>query len=340
MKRFRKEQQKKEQLRAERRQAFYSSSKSGFTIIELTLSMAFVGVLLITIAIIITNITAIYQKGLALKAVNSVGRSLTDEFTRAVSQGQAFVPSRFCDLLDSSVKGACEGENAKHFVYQEVTGQVTDPVTGNSTDQQLGGIFCTGDYSYIWNTKQGLAQYPDNGVISLEYFDEVTKTDITYADPIHLIRVDDSKSRVCSAMVDVNYDQLLQKEYDDSGPVKINITKNVVLGDGEGAPSTTSPYEIKKPTSGFLSDFDLTLELYQLRIFDVSVEKMRYRRFMSGTFILGTKTGGINIARGGDYCDVTDGSLQSLSSDFNYCAINKFNFAARTAGVSDENIGK
>ena len=67
---------------------------------------------------------------------------------------------------------------------------------------------------------------------------------------------------------------------------------------------------------------------------------------MSGTFILATLRGDIDIMRSGDYCSLgtqfedkngnmvgDTSSLNNLGSEFNYCAINKFNFAARTAGV-------
>lgn len=328
MSKFRKEHQKKDRLRARRCQAFYSCSKSGFTIVELTLSMAFVGVLLITIAIIITNVTAIYQKGLALKAVNSVGRSLTDEFTRAISKGQASSPNSFCDKMNSGVSNTCKGEDAFYFVFQEI---VVD-------DNQLGGIFCTGDYSYIWNTKQGLSR-GENAGIKLRYFDKDGSIEKEY-NGIHLVRVEDPRSRVCSAMVDSEYKpQLPAKTNEYNGGILIDISKIPAAGYGESTGEGT-PYEVSEPVSNFLTDFDLSLELYQLRIFPITIEKARFRRFMSGTFILGTKKGGIDITKNGDYCDVENtGSLQSLSSDFNYCAINKFNFAARTAGVSDENIG-
>ncbi len=67
----------------------------------------------------------------------------------------------------------------------------------------------------------------------------------------------------------------------------------------------------------------------------------RFALFFSGTFILATNNGDVNIVRTGDYCDPhstnTDGATGSplnLGSGFNYCGINKFNFAARTAGSS------
>ena len=48
-------------------------TQSGFTMVELSITLAFLALLLISIAVITTNIIAIYQKGMTLKAVNSVG---------------------------------------------------------------------------------------------------------------------------------------------------------------------------------------------------------------------------------------------------------------------------
>ena len=70
--------------------------KKGFTLIELSLATVFVSVLLISIAFISTQILAIYQKGLAIKAVTSSGRALTDDFTRAIAAGSTESLSRLC----------------------------------------------------------------------------------------------------------------------------------------------------------------------------------------------------------------------------------------------------
>ena len=90
----------------------------------------------------------------------------------------------------------------------------------------------------------------------------------------------------------------------------------------------------------------MTLWLYELTMFPISQDQVTLRSFFAGTFILATNNGDVNIVRSGDYCSMdgkglnidadkeTDaaGNVQSLGSGFNYCGINKFNFAARTAG--------
>ena len=50
--------------------------------------------------------------------------------------------------------------------------------------------------------------------------------------------------------------------------------------------------------------------------------------FYSVSFILGTVQGGINIKAAGNFCNPPNG----YDSSFDYCAINKFNFAAQATG--------
>ena len=85
-----------------------------------------------------------------------------------------------------------------------------------------------------------------------------------------------------------------------------------------------------------LDAFDLDLWLYDLSIYNIAQDPMTLRTYIPGSFILATQKGNIDIMRSGDYCqadETTTMNISSIGSDFNYCAINKFNFAARTAGV-------
>lgn len=53
--------------------------------------------------------------------------------------------------------------------------------------------------------------------------------------------------------------------------------------------------------------------------------------FYAATFVLGTVQGGINVMAAGDYC-ATPGGYLSAVENMDYCAINKFNFAAQATG--------
>lgn len=59
----------------------------GFTLVELTLSIAFLGSLILIASAIIVQTIGIYNKGVALKQINQAGRSLVEDINRLSSSG-------------------------------------------------------------------------------------------------------------------------------------------------------------------------------------------------------------------------------------------------------------
>lgn len=53
--------------------------KAGFTLVELSLSIAFIAVLSITIVLIINDAISTYRRGLTLNQINTTGMDLVDE---------------------------------------------------------------------------------------------------------------------------------------------------------------------------------------------------------------------------------------------------------------------
>lgn len=309
-----------------------NSSKRGFTMVEFSLAMAFIAALLISIAIIISNIVTIYQKGLTLKAVNSVGRGLIDEFTESINAAPSVDTTSLCNshISNDLAKETCKQNRAFNFIFQHRYGEsplaVSDDPTKPHSNVQYAGVFCTGNYSYIWNTYYGKEA---NRTVSLRYNDSTTGEHNATLTDFRLARFEDKTYRACSVSTNSsNYNPELTSS--TAANYEINITQ---LANG-------SSNDIPTPTQGFLSSFDLDLMLYEFTIFPISQDEVTLRTFMSGTFILATERGRVNIVRSGDYCDVngentdeTASMLSDLGSEFNYCSINKFNFAARTAGV-------
>lgn len=293
-----------------------TSVKSGFTMVELSIAMAFIAMLLIAIAIITTSLVSIYQKGLSIKSVNGVGRNLIDEFTRAINTAPSVDTTSICHSLAAGDVGKCVGDSANQFIFQEQRSALD--TNGNS--EQYNGIFCTGHYSYIWNTKAGLAA---GKTISLHYLG-TDGLDHDLLSP-RLARITDRTYRLCSAVVDSDY--------------KSNYATTSTIDITHLAGSSALENKIEAPVSDFLRMFDTDLLLGNLTIFPISQDAVTLRSFMSGTFILTTIRGETAILNTGDYCDPngsrdpnTSSNQLSLGSEFNYCAINKFNFAARTAG--------
>lgn len=304
-------------------------SKSGFTMVEFSLALAFISLLLIGISVIASNVITIYQRGLAVKAVGSVGRGLVEEFTTAINSAPSVDTASLCSShVNGANMDACKKDNANNFIFQHKLGRRVAP--GNETDTpdtQMGGVFCTGNYSYVWNTYYGT----ENGgsPLNLVYYDSAnnsaTSHNTTKLSDFRLIRVKDPSYRVCSAVTNSNYTSNINNVTDIDITHLANGRENV----------------IDTPEQGFLNSFDLDLQLYELTMFPISQDQVTLRTFMSGTFILATERGNINIERSGDYCDInrfdqnqeTTTALFDLGSEFTYCSINKFNFAARTAGM-------
>ena len=63
----------------------------GFTLIELMLSMTFISILLVAIAVTIIQISNVYNRGITLKEVNQAGRSLSNELQRSITSGAPFM---------------------------------------------------------------------------------------------------------------------------------------------------------------------------------------------------------------------------------------------------------
>lgn len=304
-------------------------SKAGFTIVELTLTMSFVAVLLITIAIIVTNVLAIYQKGMTIKAVNNVGRGLVDSLTESIMDAPALNTATACAKLPDGARSKCIDDNATMaFSYN----------TYEENEQQLYGVFCTGSYSYIWNTNYAFQKSngsTGNSVLSLVYNEIdnagnlIEKTigdtsDPSSSDALRLAKVHDPTRRVCTASIDKETYESKLTPAAFSSSTEINIT--------EYLDSDTKLY-VETPETNLLANNDAQLLLYELTIFPRNENTTSGRVFYSGTFILGTERGDINIKSASEYCQNSEtSSTGNLGAEFNYCALNKFNFAARTAG--------
>lgn len=99
------------------------SSRQGFTIIELMLSMSFVSMLIVVILLTVVQMTKIYEKGISMREVNQVGRSIANDLTRTIGSSEPF------DL----------GETDS---FVQTFGPDGHPTSGR---------LCTGQTTYIWN---------------------------------------------------------------------------------------------------------------------------------------------------------------------------------------------
>lgn len=100
-------------------------AKRGFTIIELTISMVFISIMILTIAATIILAADSYNKGLTLKAVTTAGSSVSTDMQRSIGSSMPF------------------SVNVGSARYVSDT---------------FGGRLCLDKYSYIWNYGKSINQ--------------------------------------------------------------------------------------------------------------------------------------------------------------------------------------
>lgn len=135
----------------------------GFTMIELMLSMAFISVLLLTIALTVIQMSTIYNQGMTIKEVNQAARDMSDEFRR-------------------TIQGAVEFN------------------VGSGTDQYIttatSGRLCTGTVSYLWNYAKAVEDAVDKGVNkdSIAYISDSTGKN---GEVINFVKIQDPGEKYC-----------------------------------------------------------------------------------------------------------------------------------------------
>lgn len=171
-----------------------NKQRNGFTLVELMLAMGFVSALLLTIAMTIIQIGALYNQGTTLREINQASRDVSEDLRRSVSSAGTIT-------LDN------------------------DYVLTPSASNPSSGRLCLGNFSYIWNYAKAIAANPNDTNLT-KYGNPPTGTT-----PI-LVKVPDPAKIYCS--IDVGglvYDNIrgvdvpLSQELLKSGDHELGIHK-------------------------------------------------------------------------------------------------------------------
>lgn len=250
-------------------------TKSGFTIVEISIATAFISILMIVISVIIISVVGIYQKGNIIKTLNSVGRNLVDDIDQSI---EAASPAR---VISDTASTPDQDKWSKGF-YRS-----------SNTDGTGTGVFCSGQYSYIWADQ-------DHSIAFIY-------TGGSWPNEIRLLKVKDPNRKICFG-------------YDGSN--QVSVSKSYPASDIEELLAS--------------NDADLYIHSFYVHPVDGSSDGAYVNQFkgnpgevfFSGYFELGTKRG----EKGQSDADASLSNCKADDEDYNYCAINKFKFAARTAG--------
>lgn len=279
---------------------YQKQSKQGFTLIELSLVMIFVAMLVIAIVVVANNMITIYQKGLTINAISETGKEIVNDINSSIAESPK---EDYTDLCEKQGYGDCSTLE-KYFpilIYHQNT----------SEGYPTNGTFCTGRYSYIWNTGYALRTNSNLATIEeIEFADDEdagsTKTNY-YITP-RFAKVYDPLHKICAAA--------------DKGATN---------------------YETEGEIVELISDVEPRLALYNFTVFktasDFDITNPDYRPYYTGSFLLSSElknddttqvTLNKNAVDGSINCRWNDG--ETGQKDNAYCAINKFNFASWAMG--------
>ncbi len=291
-------------------------NRKGFTLVELSFSIAFIAILSIIIVLMITNTISSYRRGLTLNKINSTGMDLVDEIRATVQNSPSNSVKSLCHVKYNSASPIedCEKDGGKEIVSAVV--YKTLNISGGGQEVPAYGAFCAGTYSYIWNSGYFFSQDYDmvgaapaylkfnNGesVVKMGEGDEKFK----------MIKLEDAGRRVCLSMLEDDF-------YSVKTSNEIDISETVIVVD--------EPVEI---LSG---DTENDLAIYYLDSATPAESKESQGLFYNVSFVLGTVHGGINVKTSGNFCATPGGETSELEN-LDFCAINKFNFAVQATGAS------
>jgi len=294
-------------------------TKKGFTLVELSIATAFLSVLLVLLALITLEIVSIYRKGLAIKSINATGKELIEGFTAAITAAPAKDLTASCSDFfpatssqPNSGYSKCLNDEAYKLVYHQH--YYTVNIDGVDSIVPTNGSFCTGLYSYVWNTgyfygdKYQTAATP----ATLTYVYKDTKKTIDF----RLLRVLDPSRLVCASQIN--------NEYEFTGTYTAHANYDISSYNSTQYALAAEPTELLASKIDTLSQ----LALFDFKAYPPAQDHISKQIFYPATFVLATTQGGVNVTATGDYCLAPTG----IDTDFYYCAINKFNFAARAVG--------
>ena len=287
-------------------------------------------------AVLVKFLTATYQRGISLNSVNSAGRQIIDDLTKSIAASPARSAKLTCrDKIDSGSYEAmekCTKDEAYHYTFYQKYGKVIDKKGGGEKEVPLYGAFCTGRYSYVWNS--GYLFNKNYRVISgikpvvLEGYND-KNIDPEGKKPIRLLRVQDPRRNVCAGHVSDGYDYK-QPESATEPKYKLFAKSNIQI---EMDKSAKDDEFRRAGATELIGDTEGGVAIYDLRLFAPAVHASTSQAIYSGTMILATTMGKVDITSFGEYCKEQS---TNFTTEFSYCALNKFNFAARSLGKMRE----
>lgn len=325
----------------EKKQSDWSKKRlfrSGFTLVELSLSMAFIGVLSIIIVFVINGAVSSYRRGITLNLVNTVGTEVTEEIKTTVHKAPMIMSfESLCRGVygdgNGSDKGKCLNDNGAGLIAVSQKGDIYKGGDKVFEGVPVYGAVCLGNYSYIWNSGYFFNsdyEVKDRNSVEMnglsfrvqEYNSPGGFTEIWGAEKGgRLLRIKDEKRAVCRDLIN------------PPGGVSGSFSYFSNNGSGGAESRDINDSILFKPDNDD-NGFDIGEDLAEILTneskvavygFDVETPAIGDGTLYNLSITLGTIDSGINI--NDENCKVSGGA-----NDLDFCAINKFNITALASG--------
>ena len=304
------------------------SSRRGFTLVELSLSMVFIAILSIIIVLVINGTVSSYSRGVTLNLVNTVGTEIMNEMKTAIHGAPTF--KSFEDLCGKYYENSsdsskdCISDNASGLISIVRRGDIQSKSGEKTNDVPIFGAICLGNYSYLWNSGYLFNPDYDTYVASTAVEGKLTLETLwggpgNKPEPIwsgKLLRIKDDERWVCMGLMNQ-----LPETY-------------ISRADSRFDPENDSFFLIGLNKS--LVDMDLTYVIVDdannggVAVYDLEVDTTTIGDgvLYSISMTLGTVRSGIHINAQGGSC----ATRAEAENNFDYCAINKFKITALASG--------
>lgn len=314
-----------------------NKSKKGFTLIELMLAVAFLGTLLLSVAMLAMRLVNMYTKGATMRAVNSVGSAIVDDVRSHVTSSNLWSVS-FEDGLTKE-----DQDKSTRRYYRVHTYDVNDATTGTKTQFVDYGAFCTNSYTYIFNYQAAMLRYrnpesvPETMPETQRYL--MVGTNETNRRPYALVRIKDTGCAQFN-LLGMNEEEIKkynEKITDDTQKLQEN-TNDFMKAQGHYL-KVNNEDDITVLLDGSTSDEGTDLQLYDFAVMSAAQSHVTNQVIYDIAFVLGTTRGGIDVKSSNNYCSKnskvsgdTDAAKDFAHHGISYCSVNRFDFVVRQTG--------
>lgn len=304
-------------------------TSAGFTLIELMLAVAFLGTLLLSVAMLAMRLVDMYTKGATMRAINSTGSAIVDDVRSNVTSSSLWTDKIGDDL------------NADRKQYYRAHYYTINKGTTDEEQYVDYGAFCTNTYTYVFNYQPAMLRYrngEDKYDAESAYLS--ISTDSTSGRPYGLARIKDPGcakfNRLGLTSDEVN---TLKSKLKDEDKFEY---KSSEFYQGQKNYFEVDEKSLTVLLDGSKSDEGTDLQLYDFSIMSATQSRATNQALFDVAFVLGTTRGGIDVKSSNNYCKQQTKALSGKTyaetfdnNSISYCSVNRFDFVVRQTGEKE-----